>query len=105
MPDSKHYELTVTVISTDLSTSVTEAVRRAGYHGDTFVEAREVGTDEEKKFFGLTLSQKKAILLILTPASGKQPILKAICRTVLQEAGGHVIASSMSIDEMQGISG
>ena len=33
------------------------------------MKAREIGSDEEKKIFGLTLSQEKAILLILTPTS------------------------------------
>ena len=97
MPDSKHYELIATVINTDLSTPVMEAARKAGCHGGTLVKAREIGTDEGKKLFGLTLSQEKAILLILTPVSGKQPIL--------QETGEHAVAFSMPVDEVQGISG
>ena len=105
MPDSKHYELIATVINTDLSTPVMEAARKAGCHGGTLVKAREIGTDEGKKLFGLTLSQEKAILLILTPVSGKQPILKAICETVLQETGEHAVAFSMPVDEVQGVSG
>lgn len=105
MPDSKHYELIATVINTDLSTPVMEAARKAGCHGGTLVKAREIGTNEGKKLFGLTLSQEKAILLILTPVSGKQPILKAICETVLQETGEHAVAFSMPVDEVQGISG
>ena len=72
---------------------------------NAIVKAREIGTDEGKKLFGLTLSQEKAILLILTPVSGKQPILKAICETVLQETGEHAVAFSMPVDEVQGISG
>lgn len=105
MPDHTHYELIAAVINTDLSAPVMEAARKAGCQGGTLVKAREIGSDEEKKIFGLTLSQEKAILLILTPASHKQPILRAICQTVLQETGEHALAFSLPADEVEGIGG
>lgn len=104
MPDSTPYELIATVISTDLSTPVMEAARKAGCHGGTLIKAREIGSDDGKKIFGLTLSQEKAILLILTPYSHKQPILRAICETVLRETGEHAVAFSLGVDEVEGIS-
>lgn len=105
MPDQKQYELIATVIHTDLSTPVMEAARKAGCHGGTLVKAREIGSDDEKKLFGLTLSQEKAILLILTPSAQKQPILRAICETVLRESGEHAVAFSLPVDEVEGVSG
>ena len=105
MSDHKNYELIATVIHTDLSIPVMEAARKAGCHGGTLVKAREIGSDEEKKIFGLTLSQEKAILLILTPSIQKQPILRAICETVLRETGEHAVAFSLPVDEVEGISG
>ena len=105
MPDSKPYELIATVINTDLSTPVMEAARKAGCHGGTLIKAREIGSDDGKKIFGLTLSQEKAILLILTPYDHKQPILRAICETVLRETGEHAVAFSLGVDEVEGISG
>lgn len=105
MPDPTHYELIAAVINTDLITPVMEAARIAGCHGGTLVKAREIGTDEEKKIFGLTLSQEKAILLILTPLSHKQAILKAICETVFHETGEHAVAFSLPVDGVEGISG
>ena len=105
MSDHKNYELIATVIHTDLSIPVMEAARKAGCHGGTLVKAREIGSDEGKKLFGLTLSQEKAILLILTPSIQKQPILRAICETVLRETGEHAVAFSLPVDEVEGISG
>lgn len=105
MPDSTHYELIAAVINTDLSSPVMEAAKKAGCHGGTLVKAREIGSDDGKKLFGLTLSQEKAILLILTPASRRQPILKAICQTVLHETGEHAVAFTLPVDGVEGISG
>lgn len=105
MPLGTHYELIAAVIHTDLSAPVMEAAKKAGCHGGTLVKAREMGSDEEKKIFGLTLSPEKAILLILTPDSGRQPILKAICETVLHETGEHAVAFSLPVDAVEGITG
>lgn len=104
MSDSNTYELIAAVINTDLSTPVMDAARKAGCHGGTLVKAREIGTDQEKKLFGLTLSQEKAILLILTPVLQKHSILRAICETVLRETGEHAVAFSLPVDEVEGIS-
>ena len=103
MPEDKPYELIVSVMDADLSTPVMEAARKAGCHGGTLIKAREMGSDQGKKLFGLTLSQEKSILLILTPVPKKQPILRAICETVLRETGEHAIAFSLPVDGVEGI--
>lgn len=105
MPEHIRYELIATVIQPDLSVSVMEAARKAGCHGGTLIKAREIGSDGEKKIFGLTLSQEKAILLILTPSRQKRTILRAICETVLRETGEHAIVISLAVDEAEGIIG
>ena len=105
MSEHKDYELIATVIHTDLSIPVMEAARKAGCHGGTLVKAREIGSDEEKKIFGLTLSQEKAILLILTPTSLRAPILKSICETVMKETGEHAVAISLPVDAVEGLTG
>ena len=84
MTNSHSYELIASVIHTDLSAPVMEAARKAGCQGGTLIKAREIGSDAGKKLFGMTLSQEKAILLILTPTSLRAPILKSICETVMK---------------------
>ena len=54
---------------------------------------------------GMTLSQEKAILLILTPADLRLPILKAICETVMKETGEHAVAISLPVDAVEGLAG
>ena len=105
MTNSHSYELIASVIHTDLSAPVMEAARKAGCQGGTLIKAREIGSDAGKKLFGMTLSQEKAILLILTPSPQKQPILRAICETVLRETGEHAVAFSLPVDAVEGISG
>ena len=105
MPNSHSYELIASVIHTDLSAPVMEAARKAGCQGGTLIKAREIGTDAGKKLFGMTLSQEKAILLILTPADLRLPILKAICETVMKETGEHAVAISLPVDAVEGLAG
>lgn len=105
MADAHPYELIASVIPTDLSTPVMDAARKAGCQGGTLIKAREIGTDPGRKIFGMTLSQEKAILLILTPAGLRQSILRAICETVLRETGEHAIAIALPVDAVEGLTG
>ena len=101
MTNSHSYELIASVIHTDLSAPVMEAARKAGCQGGTLIKAREIGSDGGKKLFGMTLSQEKAILLILTPTSLRAPILKSICETVMKETGEHAVAISLPVDAVE----
>ena len=105
MTNSHSYELIASVIHTDLSAPVMEAARKAGCQGGTLIKAREIGSDAGKKLFGMTLSQEKAILLILTPTSLRAPILKSICETVMKETGEHAVAISLPVDAVEGLTG
>lgn len=103
MATTQPYELIASVINTDLATPVMEAAKKAGCQGGTLVKAREIGAEAGKKLFGMTISQEKAILLILTPTDRRQPILRAICETVMKETGEHAIAVSLPVDAVEGL--
>lgn len=103
MNDGVKYELVAAVIDTDVINPVMEAARKAGCKGGTLLKAREMESGEGKKIFGLTLAQEKSVLLILTPVSQKQPILRAICETVLKETGEHALAISLPVEQVEGI--
>lgn len=105
MTNSHPYELIASVIHNDLSAPVMEAARKAGCQGGTLIKAREIGADAGKRLFGMTLSQEKAILLILTPVDLRLPILKAICETVMEETGEHAVAISLPVDAVEGLAG
>lgn len=104
METAIHYELIASVISSDLADPVMDAARKAGCQGGTLVKARDLG-NASKKLLGLNLSQEKDILLILTPDTGKRPILSAICETVKRETGEHAVAFSLPVTEVMGITG
>ena len=104
METAIHYELIASVISSDLADPVMDAARKAGCQGGTLVKARDLG-NASKKLLGLNLSQEKDILLILTPDTGKRPILSAICKTVKRETGEHAVAFSLPVTEVMGITG
>lgn len=103
MNDGAKYELVAAIINIDVINPVMEAARKAGCKGGTLLKARELESGEDKKLFGLTLSQEKSILLILTPNNQKQSILRAICETVLKETGEHALAVSLPVEQVEGI--
>lgn len=103
LKDGVKYELVASVINTEIVNPVMEAARKAGCKGGTLLKARELESGADKKIFGLTLSQEKAILLILTPDQQKQHILRAICETVLKETGEHALAISLPVDQVEGL--
>ena len=104
MTHNMEHELITAIIDTDLSVPVMDAARKAGCHGGTLLKARDMGAEAGKRIFGMTLSQEKSILLILTSSDCRQPILKAICETVLKETGEHAIAFSLPVSQVVGLS-
>ena len=55
-----------------------DAAREAGAGGGTVVKARGTGGEENRKFFGFSIAEEKELHLIVTPAQGRNPIMKAI---------------------------
>lgn len=67
------------------------AARKAGAEGGTILTGRGTGTEEDVKFFGITLVPEKELLLILAQTEKAQLILEAIrSETCLQKPGSGI---------------
>ena len=86
------YLLLTAIVNTGSADDVMAEARKAGAHGGTILTARGTGTEEDVKFFGITLVPEKEVLLIVTEKDGAEPVLAAIRSVpVLSEPGGGIV--------------
>jgi nitrogen regulatory protein PII len=88
------------IVNTGFADDVMAVARKAGATGGTILNARGTGTEEDVKFFGITLVPEKEMLLIVTPKDRMDAILQAVNATPhLCEPGGG-IAFAMDVQRV-----
>lgn len=71
---------------------VMSVARQAGAGGGTILGARGTGTEDDVKFFGISLMPQKEILLIVAQNDQVQAILDAICgMSIFSEPGSGIV--------------
>ena len=66
--------------------------REAGARGGTILNARGTGTEDDVKFFGISLVPEKEMLLIVAQCDHAQAVLEAVARMpIFSEPGGGII--------------
>lgn len=95
--ESGHILLTI-IVNNGYADDVMTQARRAGAKGGTILTGRGTASEEDVKFFGITLVPEKEVLMIVAARDNVTGILEAI-RTVpaLAEPGGG-IAYSMNVE-------
>ncbi len=93
------YKLINVIVNSGYANDVMEAARKAGARGGSILTARGTGTEEDVKFFGITLVPEKEMLLIVTESDKVAPIVAAIGQVpTLAEPGGGIVFS-MNVEE------
>ena len=93
------YELITVIINSGYADDVMAAARKAGATGGTILNARGTGTEEDVRFFGITLVPEKEMLLIVTAKEKTADILRAVGSVpALTEPGGG-IAYTMNVEK------
>lgn len=94
------YTLLTVIVNNGYADDVMAEARKAGAKGGTIMTARGTASEEDVKFFGITLVPEKEILMIVTEKGSVESILSAI-RTVptLAEPGGGIVYS-MHVEEL-----
>ncbi len=85
------YEMIFVIAKEGYSDMIMDAARKAGATGGTVIKARGTGAEYTEKFFGFSIAQEKEIHLLVTPAQGRNHIMKAI----MEHAGLDSKAQSM----------
>ena len=98
------YAMVAAVVDQGHGDEVMEAARSAGARGGTVIHGRQVGDETAVNFWGISLTDEKEIVMIITDNERKLPIMQAISKNcgVNSEAKGFVL--SMPIERVIGIS-
>ena len=93
------YKLIAIIVNAGFGNDVMVMARKAGASGGTVLNAHGTGTEEDVKFFGITLVPEKEMLLIVAEEAKVDSIVKAIEEVPqLSEPGGG-IAFTMNVEE------
>lgn len=98
------YEIIFTILNRGFSDLVMDSARKEGATGGTIITARGTATKEVERMFGLTISQEKEIIMILTAKENKNRIMTAICKSAGLNTQGKGITFSLPVDDVLGVS-
>lgn len=102
MTDIK-YSLIVAIAAKGNTDAVMDAARSAGARGGTVINARGTAPGAKAKFFGLSISNEKEIVYILTLKSEKDKIMHAIMEKAGINTEAQTVMFSLPVDSMVGL--
>lgn len=92
-------KLIITIVNCGWCEDLMSAAREAGAKGGTIVNARGTGTQEHEKFFGISLSPEKEMLLIVADDENTPSIVGAIKNQPFLNERGAGIVFTVNIEE------
>ncbi len=96
------FSLIITIVDKGNSEEVMEAARSAGATGGTIVKAKGTGA-QIAKFFGVSMSEEKDMVYIISLTEAKDAIMRAIMEKAGSSTPAHGIVFSMPVDDLMGI--
>lgn len=103
MPESKDFQLIVTIVNSGDSGQVVKAAANAGAEGGTILEGRGTGVNEQKKFMNFTIDPEKDVVLTLVPAVFAEKVVASIEQAVDLDAPGKGIAFLIDVENVFGV--
>ena len=98
------HECIVCIVNTGFSDAVMDAAREFGARGGTVIHGRGTASREAERFFGISITPDKELVLILVPRDLTDEILHALYRAVGLKTPGQGIAFSLPVDQVVGLS-
>lgn len=97
------YKLLVSIVPKGEAGTVTDAAREAGAEGGTILLARGTGIREAKRFFGISISSEREVLLTLVSPERVDHVLQEIVRAGRLNEPAHGIAFVLAVEQVTGI--
>lgn len=97
--ESSGYKLITIIVNYGHGDDVMEAARKAGASGGTILSARGTGTEDDVKFFGITLVPEKDMLLIACEEAKMAEVMQAVGEVPSLSQPGGGIAYTMNIEK------
>lgn len=103
MEDDVKYQLIIAALNPGYSEQVMDAAKASGATGGTVLNARGVRLEGFKRVLGISLQDKKELLIILAPAAVRTAIMKAISEKFGLKTDCKAIVMSLPVDGIAGI--
>lgn len=97
------HELIFVIANDGYSDLIMDAARGAGAAGGTVIKAKGTGAEYTEKFFGFSIASEKEIHLLVTPAQGRNNIMKAIMEKAGLESKAQSIVFSLPVSHALGL--
>ncbi|AHY47444.1 Nitrogen regulatory protein PII [Rubrobacter radiotolerans] len=97
------YKLIAAILPKGSTSKAMDAAREAGAEGGTILLARGTGVHEAKRFFGVSVSSERELLLILVEPSKRDAVLDAVVRAGRLNEPTRGIAFVLAVEEVTGI--
>ena len=97
------YEVIFTIVNDGYMDLVMETAKKAGAKGGTVINARGTGNKDIEKFFGISITPEKQIVMILVPKTIKDQVLTAIYQAAGLSSKGQGIAFSIPATDVVGL--
>ena len=97
------YELIIAISERGTSELVMEAAHSAGARGGTILHAKSASTDFTNKFFGVSISSEREVILIATKRSDRDSIMRAIMENAGIHSEARTILLSLPVEDIVGL--
>ena len=97
------FELIIAISNQGYIDSVMEAARSANAGGGTVIHAKGTGMEKAQKFLGVSLAEEKEVILIVSKASEKRKIMKAIMAQAGLSSKEKAIVFSLPVTNVAGL--
>lgn len=97
------FKLIAAIVPKGAAGKVMDAAKEAGAEGGTILLARGTGVHEVRRFFGMSMSTEREMLLILIDPGRAQVVLDTMVRAGRLDEPGRGMAFVLSVDEVKGI--
>ena len=97
------YEMIFVIANEGYTDLIMDAARAAGARGGTVIKARRSGGDHTEKFFGFSIAKEKELHFLVTPAQGRNHIMKSIMEKAGLESKAQSIVFSLPVSHAIGL--
>jgi len=97
------YELIYVILNEGHSDEVMDVARPAGATGGTVLSAKGTGIRQAEKFMGLSLANRKEVILIVAKADHKAEIMRAIVEKAGTQTPAGAICFSLPVSQVAGL--
>ena len=97
------HELIFVIANEGYSDLIMDAARGAGAAGGTVIKAKGTGAEYTEKFFGFSIASEKEIHLLVTPAQGRNNIMRAIMEKAGLESKAQSTVFSLPVSHALGL--